>query len=736
MKTRLYIFNGGWREVELYDNLNIAISFAVAEVRDISKKSASHSATISIPNTPGNAQLFGCIHEITAYNASFELLKTYLCRIEQDCRDIFDGYFELTKVINNGGVFSYEGTVYSTIRNVSELLGGAVLRDLDMSEYDMPSTATSISNIATRLASSPIGVGFTLIDKTRRNNLKWHVDEITPYIKAIDIFGKIMSTIGQNWSSNFLGGTTSVGGVNFADVIYPYSKHNDTMEAAPAASSAVVQRSIFSEWNILQVNNGTSQYADVTLENNGNAINFSVSYQLDEHNMDASTISAYMFKAPRQGKYKFTIRIPFALMMSCNAWVGSGWSGIEYAYFAQNHLKANSGATSDNDITLICNMGGVAMSKNFQLPDDCEPMDIGGKAWYTILTETIEVEGEKWMSANETLPLSIYCDSNFYHAQELYHSKMYIDVQSASPSTEYDAIPYKMQMRVLDGMEWRIEQVSTWGEGSSLSASSILSDKTTQWSFLNGLFKTFNLFAEDDGNGSLRIEPYSLFYANRPSHDWSDKVDRSTMSFERIVDYVRKVLDFKQTSDADSNTKSWKEWHDIEIGETKIMGNLCTDTNDKEEILSPFGQNIMTSINNVWMPMLYALDNNGNIAVDADLIDRLLLKSTISDDYSHNTIHSRYSSSWVPVWSYTKSTADGIKYSSGIYDGFWKSYVLMLNNANSRILTCRCYLSAKDISELRMSDTIVIDHQQYHINAIKEWSSGETSCEVELIRVL
>lgn len=746
MKTRLFIRadgSGAWKEADLYSDISIALSLSIAEVRDISKKSASHSSTISLPNTPNNAQLFGCIHEITRYGGSFELLNTYEARIEQDGWPVLTGFFELNKVICDGGVYSYEGVVYNQVKNLAETLGNSLLRgnedstkDLDLSEFNIEADDMLLSDFVDNLGDNTHAFGLTLIDKTKKTDLKFYPDEITPYIIAYFVFDKIMQKAGVNYISSFLDGSTTVGSVNMNDVIYPYARHNDNMEAAPRARSVITQRPAFNPtWTFSSYDNSTSKYKNVTIQMSDNKIHWPIlTYQLTEENMPTpSTISAYLFKAPRRGKYKFTVKFPFEVRMSAMAWSGTAWASSEYPYYSQNHLKPH--ATGATDIRVNAYVGNVPLwTRDYEFESDMEPVNVSGKAYYTLAMDYIEITGEKWLDEGASLPITIYAEVNCNYQVTGYYSKLYIDVQSVTPAVEYDAIPFNAEVRLLTDASLEIGCACAWGEGVDFEATSLLSDKMKQWDYVNGLFRMFNLYAEDKGGG-LRIEPYSLFYANRPVHDWTSRVDRSSMSFVRIADYVRKTIHFKQTADSDASTKLWNGSHDMEIGEKKVVGPLCID-DTKEEVKSPFGQNIMHQIMGAWLPMQYAENSDGTVNTTADLADRLFIRQRLYDANGNGLIRSRYNSlNWVPVWYYVEASADPLKYKQ-LYDAFWKPYVDMLNDPNSRMLTCNCYLTARDISELRLSDTIVVDHQQYHINSIKEWTGPNEPCEVELIKVL
>ena len=77
-----------------------------------------------------------------------------------------------------------------------------------------------------------------------------------------------------------------------------------------------------------------------------------------------------------------------------------------------------------------------------------------------------------------------------------------------------------------------------------------------------------------------------------------------------------------------------------------------------------------------------------------------------------------------------------------IYNTFYKNQWNEILDNTSRIVTCKMYLSPKDIQQFRFSDLIYVrlgsSGQYYHVNKISNYSvtTPEKTCDVELIKVL
>ena len=261
MDTRLFInTDGDFHEVDLYDDIDIPVTYNVADVADISKKDSNWSLSVKFPNTNNNAQLFELIEDISIYGSTFEMLKQYPAYIEVGCNRTFEGYFKLTKVIiNDDRDVYYEGSLYSNVMEFMKKLGTTTLRgnadaadDLDFSEY---TTVIDESNWYDRTDMiiwnkpdpddpstwTPTGVKpygsdfyFCLIDKfnlinhfyydsfTRKEYMPLHYNNLTPFLFHKEILDKIFEWAGFNYVSEFfINGNGNTTRFDFTRMIYP-----------------------------------------------------------------------------------------------------------------------------------------------------------------------------------------------------------------------------------------------------------------------------------------------------------------------------------------------------------------------------------------------------------------------------------------------------------------------------------------------------------------------------------
>lgn len=770
--TRLYINTDGWHEVDLYDDASIPVSYSIQDIKDISKKTSTHSATFSIPNTPHNGRLFNCNHEVNIYQSTFEMLRSYPARLEQNGREVMAGTFELNRVIKNGGVYSYEGIMYSTVKNIAEVLGQSTLRgnydsaqDLDFSDQNLTEQETSIIAIGNRLvAGRPLfsGVGFTLIDKSDKQDLNFYCEEVTPVLYVKDILDRIMAKAGVTYQSSFISGKRIFGGIDFSTLVYPWVDDNGKLIAGNPVSSEIVEKLpedpreeyVFEPWDIVSYDN-SSRGTSITFNNQPFTFPFPSGYRLTETGV-SSTLSAYKFTAPQTGSYHVNVNIPFRLR--CNfvtkntAYVDPQWHVMNYGDAEGYELAPYITAEDDIEVDVFYYHGSTQLWRRTQqiyggYNDRYEFEDKNGRAAVTFLEDAVVFEDDVQMSSGEDFEIrivvSMRCTPDGTHSTT---SRLFLYPIEPSPIWDWEyainALPDNVAIEALQGAGIDIAINNRWSEGVALNATNILSDSMTQWDFINGIFRMFNLYCEDLGGDVLRIEPYELFYADRPVHDWTQKIDRASMEFTRIGDYVRRIVDFLPDADSDTSTSGYKADNGIEYGEVAIMGPLANSHSEKAEIKTTFAlsmdkeiDSVDSSSNNIAarLPMIFERKDADTINTDAAFSPRIMVMSRTRAKAvlkSHGTILPT-----LPVWGYMMTTSEPLKFDN-IYPRFYKDTLTAINSRESRLLKCSAYLTAADISELRMSDTIVVDGQAYHINSINEWTGSDAPCEVELIRII
>lgn len=785
--SRLFVkISGDYKELDLYDNLTIPINYSVSEIRDISKRSTNYSLDFDLPNTEHNAELFEHIYKIEAYGGSLEMLRKYECVLQVNDTTVFEGYFQLKKVVTDDlKRVTYKGIFYSSVKDFVETLGSTTLRgntntadDLDFSEYSETASNMNLANFKAKLNSygtGKTGYGLTLIDKTNKagvsfanNSQTWYADELTPYLFVKEIWDKIFEQAGYSYESNFLTGASAPYGYpDFTSLIYPYPNNNKKLGDSDNWQKITAGGNF--DW--LSASYDMFLPHQWIFGNSGNYIDFPSTFTLTNHNIpDQST--HWQFTAPYTSSYHIKFKIPISLKCELHS----------YNYTDEQWNPQYTGAVTCGDTTktfmMWTRLGKIHGSTTSYITSwgDTENFEsnytTGSDGRLLLQSQEISYEGDIRLEAGDKLFLSTSIQMEVaYYDQTFERWYSYLMYRGTGGWVSVFPKPAIVEMTQSAGVEiWSATQNEYFGEGLPFNPTLILNPKTKKWDFVNSIIKMFNLYIEDIGDRKFRIEPRDLYYGTGVKKDFTDKVDTSSMSFTRVDTYIYSDVNFKFAQDKDVMTEAYNGTYTLPYGEYVLEGALSSGQ-DSVDIKPIFGAsmcgvvNAQTSV--LQCPKMYAFKSNSDVVnVDKVYSDRIFYiwqNAMANRAGSNNTvlIKSRYSSatqtqntyycadilnagygadtqvlSWWDNEEYLENLGDGTVCNGNLYNRFYSKMLSELNDAEARILSCKMYLDATDIRNIRLSDTIVVNNVEYRINSIKQWEGYSKPTEVELIKIV
>lgn len=143
MENNTKIYLSGYGSLDLYENVPVSLTYAVADIQDISKKNSSYSKTIILPGTKTNNELLGNLFDINIDDSSFDINRKVNCFIFVNDVIVLKGYFRLLSIkkISQTSVWGdefieYEALVFDQTTNFYDKLGDNLLEDLDFSQYN------------------------------------------------------------------------------------------------------------------------------------------------------------------------------------------------------------------------------------------------------------------------------------------------------------------------------------------------------------------------------------------------------------------------------------------------------------------------------------------------------------------------------------------------------------------------------------------------------------------------
>lgn len=703
-RTHLYIkVNGVWNDVDLYDDIIIPITLKVMDIRSFGSKSAGYSSDISIPHTSKNAQIFGLVEEINAYNATFEMCKNYDAYIEVDGLTTFSGQFRMKKVykVRCGQYSYYVGCLFSDSKNFIDKLGNQTLTnnedssdDLNFSEYDTPASEMTLSDFVSRLQSfdtSGSDWGLTLIDKTNKaaqafsgGSQQWYTDECTPYLHSMEIFNKIFSKTGYEYTSEFLLGDGSqyleekwgnnIANYNVYNLIYPYMKHNSNLIVNNNIYSIVQQLDntnsrFYAQQSFMQSANwDASTVAGWGLTKTDTSVNLNLPsssyYSLSEQGV-SSTKSAYKFTAPYNGFYHVKVNLPFKVKAKYGEFLQDGQGEWHLSHLVTpNDYSPNDGLrfimesylpnmeALKWEFSLVKNGSEIiaqktktynTMSQRFFLE-----ADYNGTYSHTWDTDTLSFEGDILLQAGDTINLKTYTQHRIRRQEGEINPHMISCVLYFTGTGDnivtHQVYPYPMYIEVQASAETNIidiQNIPSFGEGQPFYPNSILNPKTTKLEFISNFMKAFNLYIEDVSGkfnyktgsyyrpNTLRIEPYEVYYNpdvqyGSNVHNWTDKIDWDSVEYRRVDEYLYNIQYFTKVQDKDYYNENYNNTYKLPYGNTEVKGVYCTN-NDRNEISLNISSNLCGIVNNstdtLQCPKIFTLDKNGNVDTKKEYAD-------------------------------------------------------------------------------------------------------------------
>ena len=835
-------FVGDYHEVDLYDDVDVSITYNVADVRDISKKDSNYSYTFNIPNTSENAQLFDLVSEIASHNSTFELERSYKAYMDVDGYRTFEGLFKLNKVvINDTKEISYQGNLYSNFIEFVKTLGTSTLRGNENTLNDLNFSSDTVllteSEMYNRLTSMPNGMLLTLANKpfivggydewggnwtgddvktnqpfiTDANfpgNLihPWFFDQLTPCLRIKDIWDKIFADARYNYVSEFLNNTAdNRTDFDFTKLVYPYTGANTELGDGEGHCIISLKNATAPTGWLLYLQGDNKAYLTQLLPVYGATTqtpNISSSrYSLDD-NLSGSSLASWIFTAPTDGYFR--VKANMLLQLCTQMWyqpaattivpIGdtvncTDTSNYDYSIYAKMYIQH-----AFNNITVFANG-----DKTENLKSNYYQHNPDGQNYFDQ-----NIFGETEVKADETF---------YMHAGERIIFEVGFRVPAKRTDSTalyvyngYNAFPYQFQLYLRNNIDVgeniiEIQQISNFGIGNKFDPTYILNPKTKKIDFINSIIKKFNLYFEDIsgkydvntntyyGERTFRIEPRDMYYSlNNEVRDWTNKVDVSTIEFNRIDDYLYKCLEFKDKANEDVMVKDYNSYEYVEgeFGEEIVFGELYVNEDEKLEIGTHFGQTMVVPVNTsakfiefpsmitftdgkpkekeIGDKMLFLSKNNmvdestTNMLYNGEVIGlyrrQFTYNGAVPFDYTLLTpynITSTYNWSGHLNHPYGKDTAD-LNYgwanwymenlnfqwvtNNNAYNRFYKNMVDNYNDVDARLMKCNAYISPSDIAALQLSDTILVNGIAYHINKISQWKNNEKAVKIELIKVI
>lgn len=727
--TELFINN---TSVNLSNELQHSLNYAIADIREPDKRDTSFSKTITLVGSKETNILFGHLFEVnvtvnssgtTNFQPSFNPNLKASAIMYADNIMVFSGYVQLKNIIvQDKYEVEYEVVMYGKLGDIFFNLGEKELTELDLSEFNHVFSKTNIVN-SWSVANVGTGYHYTMIDRGLNDTITWKVRDWAPSVYLRTYIDKIFGYAGYTYDCDFFN-------TNFFKRLHmPYvgeglrlSEDEINLRRFKARQTSAVTNNAFSglgTWTTWQFNSET----------------------FDDGN-DYNT-STYQWTCPANGRYIFNADIIASLRFvpASPAYYRSVGGSLNQV-LGWCEIVRQTGSSTPVTIASINFFGSLP---TIELPGSSL---ITGDTTYASATKNINT-GAVSISAGE----KIYVRFNLLSWNP--------NVASYNIFTDASNLPVTGNIYLVTNVGSLFENSIVndgFAEGETMLLNAAIPTKIKMRDLLSSTLKKFNLYVEDDKReqNKVIITPRNDFY-NNETEDWSSRLDlNSPFNIEPMGGLNAKRYELTWDYDEDLYNKYYKDKYN------KTYGNRTID------VANDFVSNTVTT-KTIWAATVPA--NN-------DVSDRIV-PTILAADGSSKQISAkprllyyggtRFCDPWyflgdagsTTYYQYPYSghlddplnstvdlnfgvvselmyTAQTIIYTNNnVYNKYHKQFIDEITDKDSKIVTAFFRLTPSDILRLDFRKNYFFDNNYYRLNRIFDYNpDGDGLTKCEFIKIL
>lgn len=771
MRTEILVNN---QQLELREDLAMAFTYSISDIRQPEKRQTDFSKTIRIPGTKLNNQIFSHIYKIdkvlntTNYNLNFtpdfnpNLKAT--AKVYIDGINVFDGVIQLLDIIilDNTNI-SYEVCLFGKLSNIFYNLGEYFLHNLDLSEYDHNYTRTNqVNSWATSIikngsayvnfsSGNPTGEGYVypLADYGYNNGLTYKPVQLFPAIYAKTYIDKIFDFAGFTYTSSFL--TSNF----FKRLIIPYNKFKTSQTQAQLNSRKFYVEQAQYYYYLISIGSTTKTDSDyIHFSNETTAPAFDPNDLYYQPNFPGP----FRYYPNITGYYNLKTLINSQLDFYCPsvdnpAVVATSGTGTIIFYVDLEHYDS-----STSTINTLSTISGT--------------LDVSAITYPVTTNQSC---------ANIQLNSSSLNQSNIFLRTGDWVSLKYRVVYTNVSITVYNALygvylpgafeTYINDLTTSNFYDWSYfynEPINTSiPEGSSFVLNTAIPTNIKQKDFFTSIIKMFNLYVDVDPTNefNLLIEPRNDFY-NSEVVDWTGKLDTGNdVSLKPMGDLEAKRYSFTYKSDSDHYNKVYSDANNRTYGDVtfEVNNDFVKDENKNEVIFSPTPA-VGSTVHNRVIPTFLKYDQN-NINNNLTAITQ-----KEGQDTNIRILYYAGTKSCTP-WTFASDVTSSVNYSiypyanhlddpaastldlnfgvplqiffqtsfytsNTLYNVYWSDLMGSITDPDSKIVTAYLNLKPTDILQLSFKKLYLIDGNYYRLNKIFDYDPLSVKVtKVEFLKV-
>ncbi len=723
--------------LDTYDSIKYPFNYSIGDVRDITKRNIDYSKTIKLPASKNNNEYFEMFFNVNVKSGAFNPNEKRYVSVEEDGAEVFAGYLQLMSVVINGDLSYYEAVVFSSFRNILDVIEGVNLNDLDFSEYNHPYEITTFTK--TILADVDDRRNYTYYEEYKKANIPTTGNSlmplgygyIYPYISYdgtiqsfIDTFGtdllypnaypafyvreyidKIFLLAGYKVESKFF--DTDY----FKSLILPFTNGEMTFSDEEIENSEMIY-----------ANSGETFYGRVSDDGGFSIYDFVNDEEVKSANPpinDGNGISfTYNSDATRENVFKGSLKLVFEVSEE-NIIFTRRKTGQNVLL----QIKVNNTIAHTTDLISVSeipnniqDLDNLTFEKNFE----------------------IELPPEVVVRDGDVISAQIRLVNNFYRV-----------VKFNTPTD----VPVNMYITD-SSVESKLTTDATLTLGDDLNVSKTLPKiKTTD--FLKSIITMFNLYVYPKNEDTMIIETRDEFYNQGDLLFFDDRLDKSKeVRIKTLSEESAKIYEYKFKDSNDYIVKEFKESNDGETyGEKRVItdNQFLTKTQGHTTAFAPTGSIFLNftksnpdfDVEDRGEPDLFPVFDSRELKED------VVTSQPTFNDYTYKREKSPPRILFSGKGGYAGAT-ERISYPDfslnfqaptsedwtpyyDLYNLFHKNTIEEVSSPDAKMMTC--YLRFKK-NELSIQNKLYILGEQWRINKIVDYDANSNeSTKVELFKI-
>ena len=703
-------------EMDLYENESVNLTLQFADIQNINTATGTFSQTFRLPATDNNLDFFGFIDNPSSVDG-INMKQNISAELYSDSVPVVSGFCQVKNIYQQKEKYADIEVLFLGAPSLRSKINGKLLSDLDLSAYDHTLNIANIQDSWAATGSLPFAgeVRYGLIDKGSNwsvpDNPPWtdtdglYQGELSPFIRAKDIFDAIMDEAGYTYDSDFLDGT---GSGNFSEIYMPcIAKQTIASEDAEDESAGVGLNGDM-----------TGTYALNKLLLVDNIANGS------DPSDNWTNTGGYEYTVPESGYYK--------LDFHCR------WEKTTSAHFVKVYLYKN-GASIGTLIDTTASSSGFTIPRVSASGDTIfDTVQFQDAANAGLINNTVTTNGF-FFETGDTI--SIYRELSGTTAK----------IWGGSTGTPTVGLWSTTWLTITPTIDVSSGLNVTMAENVP---------EMQQLDFVLGLQQMFNLVFVPDKNkpNHLLIEPFTDYTSTGTAKDWTDRVDYDMdVTITPTTDLQAQKYQWTYQPGNDFISDIIQKSLDRVYGRYQVLDVDNDFATGEKTIQTTFAQYITSLIPGTAYPIHRSMNDDGS-AVEKPL-PMLAYWSGLSNQfgtwYMWNDAESAVLSGtlWPMFSNYStdfptvgdKDLNYGMEHpffpieanpANTLYFEHWAQWVAELYSEEARLLKCTMRLSKVDLADFEFSDRIFIKDSYYRVRRLNYDANVEGVCDVELIKEL